>query len=47
MIIYKYLLCLFSDAMIKAVKKHERIGLEIVYLFVSGMLSVGVTVVPD
>lgn len=44
---YKYLLSILANAMIKAVKKHERIGLEIVYLFVSGMLSVGVTVVPD
>ena len=33
--------------MIKAVKEYERISLEIVYLFVSGMLFPGLTVLAD
>lgn len=47
LIIYKYLLFIFAGVIIKTVKEYERIRLEIVYLFVRCMLSVGVTVVAD
>lgn len=43
-IIYKYLLFNITNDMIKAVKECERIRLEIVYLFVSAMLSEDITV---
>lgn len=43
-IIYKYLLFHIANDMIKAVKECERISLEIVYLFVSAMLSADITV---
>lgn len=41
---YKYLLSIAADAKIKTVKECERISLEIVYPFVSGMLSADITV---
>lgn len=41
------IMTLFFWIMIKAVKEYERISLEIVYLFVSVMLFLGLTVLTD